>query len=185
MSIPRNDLRSSLSIRSISIDYSLLNETEGSIKFSLGQTLLYISIYGPNTPKYNRHEEYNQTTIQVNYKYHKLNSLTNYNLELKLQTEKRYEMFLSSLFTSIIDIKQYPRKMILIKVSIIKDDGSLAMASIIGCALALMESGIKMFYLPVSFFSFLLFFSHTLSLSSFFLSFFVLLDSNNLCCFFS
>lgn len=146
MERPRNDLRNSLSLRDITIDYNISIESEGSIKLCLGNTIIICSIYGPNQPKYNKYEEYDRTTIEIRYKY---NITTN--LDLKILLERKNEEYLSNLFNSIIDIKEYPRKLIVIKISVIRDNGSLTTASILAASLALMESGIKMFYIPVRF----------------------------------
>lgn len=142
---PRNDLRDLLSLRNISIEYNYSLESEGSIKLSLGLTTIICSLYGPNQPKYNKYEEYDRTTIEIKYKHN-----ITLNIDLKILLERKYEEYLVDLFNSVINIKQYPKKLISLKLSVIRDNGSLLTASILACTLALIEGGINMFYVPVS-----------------------------------
>jgi ribonuclease PH len=142
---PRNDLRTPYEMRPISVDYDISLESEGSVKVTLGKTCVIALVSGPSQPRYSRHEEFDRATLEIDVRYGSKSS----NIETKIQSERKISEFIFNTFTSTINLKQYPRKLILFKVSIIRDDGAVAAACVLACAFALLESGISLSHIPI------------------------------------
>jgi ribonuclease PH len=142
---PRNDLRAPYEMRPISVDYDISLESEGSVKITLGKTCVIALVSGPSQPRYSRHEEFDRATVETDVRYGSKSS----NIETKIQSERKISEFLSNIFTSAINLKQYPRKLILFKVSIIRDDGAVAAACVLACTFALLESGVSLSHIPI------------------------------------
>jgi ribonuclease PH len=142
---PRSDLRGCQESRPLSSEFDISSESEGSVKITIGKTSLIALVSGPSQPRYLRHEEFDKATLDIDFRYGSKSS----NLDLRMQFENQIQEILSNIFLSVIDLKQYPRKLILLKLSVIRDDGNLLVASIIAGTFALLESGIQLFHLPV------------------------------------
>jgi ribonuclease PH len=142
---PRNDLRGCHESRPLSAELDVSSESEGSVKINFGKTCLLALVSGPSQPRYLRHEEFDKATLDIDFRYGSKSS----NLDLRMQFERKIQEILSNIFLSVIDLKQYPRKLILLKLSVIRDDGNLLAASIIAGTFALLESGVQLFHLPI------------------------------------
>lgn len=142
--LPRNDLRRCHEIRPITAEYGVSSESEGSVQVNIGKTSIIAMVTGPSQPRYLRHEEFDKASLEIDFR-----CGSRSNMELKMQYECQMDELLSNIFGTAIDLKQYPRKLILIKLYLIKDDGNVFSASIIACILALLESGMMMYHLPI------------------------------------
>jgi ribonuclease PH len=147
----RKDLRLANQSRPISINVGGINEVDGAAKFVIGKTSVITTVVGPVTPKYQKNElDTCKIEIQVNY----ASSIDKMNNELQefegggrkdLQEQSIIGFLTSSLFAAIHG-DMFPRKMIVIQVLILQDEGSVYSAALNSCLLALLDAGIPMFY---------------------------------------
>ncbi|ORZ10857.1 ribosomal protein S5 domain 2-type protein [Absidia repens] len=127
-------------IRPLSTSQNILNRADGSAKFSFGETSVMVSVCGPMDVSL-RDEKLDEATVEV-----VVRPATGY-----AQTnEKLMESTLRTTFEPIILSGMMPRTLIEIVVQIEKDDGSVLSAAINGIALALLDAGLPMKYLPSS-----------------------------------
>ena len=130
-------------LRSFNVEFGVSKESQGSVKLSQGKTCVTVSVYGPHQPKFSRHEEFDRATLEI---------------DLKLgggsgdrsQIENDVANTLHSVFWPALKLTKFPRKLIILKVCVIRDDGALTSTCINACSLAVLDSGIPVQYIPVS-----------------------------------
>ena len=127
------------------VEFEVAPEATSSVIVSQGKTKVSVSVYGPSQPRYLRHEEYDKCTVDIEYKANYNTSTTNRNM-----IENDGTLLLKKILTPAMLLEQFPRMMVLIKVNILQDDGSLNATVLNACTLALCKSGIPMSYIPVS-----------------------------------
>lgn len=145
MEVMRPDGRMSNQIRPYSVEYGVIHEPSaiGSARWTQGRTEILVSVHGPSQPRYNRHEMYNQMTLELDI--HRVGSS-----DRSRKESHSIEMSLHKSLLSCIDVERYPRTILLIKVSIIKDDGSLYGNIFNACIVALLDSSIAMTCTPLA-----------------------------------
>jgi len=139
----RRDFRNNNQIRPCSAELGLLSEADGSCRFSQGQTSVIASIYGPSTPKYARLEEFDKACLEVEYSIPCGNSLSG-------PLETVAVSFLKSSISSCIALTEFPRHVIVVRVTVVRDDGCILSVALNACALALVDAGLPMKAIPMS-----------------------------------
>jgi exosome complex component RRP41 len=143
---PRSDLRHYEELRPMMVEFGIAPEATSSVIVSQGKTKVSVSVYGPSQPRYMRHEEYDKCTLDIEYRANYNASTTNRNI-----IENDGMTALKKVLEPALLLEQFPRMMILMKVNILQDDGSLDALVLNACTLALCKSGIPMSYMPVSY----------------------------------
>lgn len=152
----RLDFRKNNEIRALTSEIGLINEADGSCRFCQGNTYVLTSVYGPQQPRYQKHELYNEATIEIEYSIQiesdisKRISSTNSSMSSLASIERECACFLKQTLIKSINLSSYPRMLILLKVYVQKDDGSMLSCALNSCVLALINAGIPMLYLPYS-----------------------------------
>lgn len=142
---PRTDLRQYEELRPLLVEFEIAPEATSSVIVSCGQTKVSVSVYGPSQPRYIRHEEYDKCTLDIEYRANYNTSTTNRTL-----IENDGMVMVKKILEPALLLGQFPRMMILMKINILQDDGSLNAVVLNACTLALCKSGIPMSYIPVS-----------------------------------
>ena len=140
----RLDGRGGQDMREMTAELGHAPEADGSVLFSLGKTCVAVSMHGPAQPKYSRLEKFDKCTLSVEYK-----SVSITDSNSRMQTEKNLERFVSSCLSQAIDLAKHPRMTLLLRITVLNDDGSLLSAVINACVLALLDAGISLLYTPV------------------------------------
>ena len=147
MEFIRIDGRTENQIRPYSVEYGLIQESTsvGSSRWQQGSSEIIVSIHGPSQPRYCRHEQNNQ--ISVDLSIHRLGSSDN-----QKKSNTSMEKFLQQSLLSCIDAtrEEYQRTLLVFKVKVIKDDGSLYGHMFNACIVALLDSGICMTSTPLA-----------------------------------
>jgi len=147
-----------VNIRPISTELSVVNEADVSCSFSMGNTVVIAALYGPMPPKYSRHEQFDRATVEVeincvnkgsnnngtNITAGSVESGQNHHFERDLAKHIR------TLVESTLILAEYPRNLVVIRLNIIRNDGSVLAAALNACSLLLATSGLKVNSLPVS-----------------------------------
>jgi exosome complex component RRP46 len=152
----RLDFRQNNEIRALTSEIGLINEADGSGRFCQGNTCVLTSVYGPQQPRYQKHELYNEATLEIEYSISiesdisKRTSSNNSSMTSLASIERECACFLKQTLLKSINLTNYPRMLILLKVYVQKDDGSMLSCALNSCVLALINSGIPMLYVPYS-----------------------------------
>lgn len=145
---PRTDLRQYEELRPMAVEFNIAPEATASVILLQGKTKVSVSVCGPSQPRYLRHEVYDQCTLDVEYRANYYSSVSNRNV-----IENEGVSMVKKTFEPALLLEQYPRMMILIKINVLQDGGSLNAVVSNACTLALCQSGIPMSYIPVIFVS--------------------------------
>ena len=149
----RIDFRSNEQIRPLACCLGEISEANGSCTFSQGHTEVSATVYGPTQPKYSRHEHYDAASLEIDFSVsgtaRTATSSTGGNNALA-RLERSAGKFLRQSLLGAVMLKEYPRMIIVIKVCVVRDDGAMLSVALNAAALALMDAGIAMNYLPNS-----------------------------------
>ena len=151
----RYDLRQNNQIRPLGCELGIVSEAAGSARFSTGSTSVLARVYGPSSPKYLRHENFEKASIEIELSLPSSSSsntyLTSGSSSLSATTkEKGMIQFLLSILEQAIQTELFPRLLILFQIDVIHDDGSLLSTTLNACILAALDSGIPMRITPVA-----------------------------------
>ena len=149
----RIDFRSNEQIRPLACCLGEISEANGSCTFSQGHTEVSATVYGPTQPKYSRHEHYDAASLEIDFSVSGTartvtSSIGGNNALARL--ERSAGKFLRQSLLGAVMLKEYPRMIIVIKVCVVRDDGAMLSVALNAAALALMDAGIAMNYLPNS-----------------------------------
>eukprot|EP01041_Mallomonas_annulata_P001614 gene1614-3113_t len=139
----RPDFRENNQIRPIAAELAFVGEADGSCKFSQGNTCVSAAVYGPSQPRYNRHEVHDRAVLEIEYS----TPGGSRGLESKETDACR---FLKSSLSNCINLFDFPRQLIVIRVAVIRDDGSSQSTALNACVLALFDAGLPMNCSPTS-----------------------------------
>jgi hypothetical protein len=142
---PRTDLRQYEELRPFTVEYDIATEATSSVILTQGKTKVSVSVYGPSQPRYLRHEEYDKCTVDVEYKANFTSSNAN-----RSMIENDGIVMVKKMLENVLLLEQFPRMMIMVKVNILQDGGSLRSVVLNACTLAFSKSGIPMSCMPVS-----------------------------------
>ena len=149
----RYDLREANQIRPLGCELGVVSEAAGSARFSTGSTSVLARVYGPSTPKYLRHENFEKASIEIELSLPSPNNiLSGSSSFLSAATSKKEKVmiqFLMSILELAIQTDLFPRLLILFQIDVIHDDGSLLTTTLNACVLAALDSGIPMRMTPV------------------------------------
>jgi exosome complex component RRP46 len=132
----RPDGRELSSLRPLSCELSTLKNADGSSSWKSGSTHVLAAVHGPIAPRAAQHEK-PDATLSV------LLKSGNDNLQ-------EWELLLTNVLTSSIQISAYPRSVIQIVLQIVQEDGSVLAACLHAAVSALMDAGIHMMFLPTA-----------------------------------
>ena len=149
----RIDFRSNEQIRPLACCLGEISEANGSCTFSQGNTEVSATVYGPTQPKYSRHEHYDAACLEIDFSVSgttrtATSSIGGNNALARL--ERSAGKFLRQSLLGAVMLKEYPRMIIVVKVCVVRDDGAMLSVALNAAALALMDAGIAMNYLPNS-----------------------------------
>lgn len=144
ITMARSDLRTIHQTRPISTELALISESDGSAQFSQGNSCAIATVVGPAQPRYSRHEQYDRASLEIEVE---VAGKSKDALECS-QVQNTCREFLQKSLESCIELQSFPRMLILIKVLVMRDDGSLFAVALNACTLALLESGLPMKYVP-------------------------------------
>lgn len=147
----RYDLRQPNQIRPLGCELGVVSEAAGSARFSTGSTSVLARVYGPSSPKYLRHENFEKATIEIELTLSSSNSMIGSNSSSAevIKKEKVLIQFLHSVLEKTMQTELFPRLLILFQIDVINDDGSLLSTALNACILAALDSGIPMRCTPI------------------------------------
>lgn len=130
----------------MTVEFEIASEATSSVIVTQGKSKVSVSVYGPSQPRYLRHEKYDKCTLEVEYR-------ANYNASTSKRNliENDGIVMVKKMIEPALLLEQFPRMMILLKVNILQDDGSLNSLVVNACTLALCQGCIPMSYMPVSY----------------------------------
>ena len=133
----------------------MLNETQGSARLQYGETMALAAVYGPAQPRYSRHEHFDEAVVEVSYNLaapppSASDPATPAAGAELARLERDGARQIQQILASCIDLKSCPRMLILIDVSVLRSDGAILSTAINACALALLDSGIPMLFVPMA-----------------------------------
>lgn len=144
MSGIRRDLRSYHQSRPISMNIGGVHEVDGACKYLQGKTSVLATVVGPVVPKFQRHEltDKGKVEIEVNY----ASNIENLNENRSGSDELAITSYLKRTIIPCIQLDVYPRKLIVIQILILQNEGSVVSAAVNATILALINAGIPMLY---------------------------------------
>lgn len=142
---PRSDMRQYEELRPMTVEFDIAPEATSSVIVTQGKSKVSVSVYGPSQPRYLRHEEFDKCTLEVEYR-------ANYNTSSSHKNilENDGMVLVKKMLEPALLLEQFPRMMIMVKVNVLQDGGSLHSVVLNACTLAFCHSGIPMSYVPVS-----------------------------------
>lgn len=131
-------------------------EANGSAQYSQGNTAVVSSIYGPSKPRYSRHEDCAKLTLEVDLvttNYGKVDAIfinsdrgEKVSMAATMTNKKRYEKYIENILKEILlnclSLANHPGMLMLFKVMVLRDDGSLLACAVNSCYLALLNTGL-------------------------------------------
>lgn len=141
----RKDLRTPLESKPFSVELGVVLEADGSAQIAMGNTRIVASVIGPTHPKYGRHEVFDHATIDVEVELP--SNIVNSGLDT-MQQKRGCESFLKESLATCIDLKRFPRLLILLKVLVVSNDGSILSAALNACILSILDAGLPMTCVP-------------------------------------
>jgi ribonuclease PH len=149
----RPDFRNEKQLRPLACSLGDITEAQGSCHFSQGNTEVVAAVYGPGPPKYNRHEQFDTATLEVDFNMSgpaKMNASSSGGNPSLVRLERSSAKFLRQSLAGAVRLEEYPRTLIVIKVTVIRDDGAMLSIAMNAASLALMDAGLSMNRIPVS-----------------------------------
>lgn len=141
----RKDLRTATQVRPLSVELGLISEADGSAQVSMGNTRVVASLVGPTQPRYGRHEQYDRASVDIEVELP--GNQRNDNAE-HMQHKRKCEKYLRDSLLSCIELQNFPRMIILFRVLVVSDDGSMFAVALNACVLALLDAGLPMNCVP-------------------------------------
>ena len=139
--MPRPDFRDDHQLRPLACVLGEISEATGSCTFSHGHTEATATVYGPSQPKYTRHERFDSACLEVTFSVLGSGSGT-------ARVERSAAKFLRQALTGAVVLTDHPRMLIAVKVCVVRDDGAMLSVALNAAALALLDAGIGMRYVP-------------------------------------
>ena len=142
---PRPDFRENSCLRSVQgADLGSVGEAVGSAKYSSGKSAAWTSVYGPSAPRYARHERHDRACLEVEL------VLLGEPASRREKLEKEGKIFLQKTLEQAIQLFEFPRMLILIKICVSRNDGSCLAVALNSCALSLLDACLPLYFVPVS-----------------------------------
>jgi exosome complex component RRP46 len=136
----RRDLRNAKQTRDVSIVLGGVEQAEGAVKLSFGETSVSVSVAGPAQPKYSRHEESDRCHLEIEVLPSSAHDPTH------LQTDDNFMKteFVRRVLSSCIPLEDFPRMCITVQILVLQDEGSLLSTILNASMLALLDAGIPL-----------------------------------------
>jgi ribonuclease PH len=153
LQMSRPDFRNEKQLRPLACSLGDISEAQGSCHFSQGNTEVVAAVYGPGPPKFNRHEQFDTATLEVDFNMSgpaKMNASSSAGNPSLVRLERSSARFLRQSLTGAVRLEEYPRTLIVIKVIVIRDDGAMLSVAMNAASLALMDAGLTMNRIPIS-----------------------------------
>jgi ribonuclease PH len=141
----RKDLRALKQARPFSVELGLVTTADGSAEVTAGETRVIAAVTGPAQPRFGRHELIDRANLEITVELaaKPLNDTGDATLQ-----KRSCEQYLSDSLQSCIQLYRFPRMLIVFNVTVIRNNGSLLSAALNACVLALLDSGLPMFFVP-------------------------------------
>jgi ribonuclease PH len=139
----RPDFREPTQLRPLACTLGEVAEASGSCTFSQGHTEATATVYGPSQPKYTRHEKHDAATLEVTFSV--VGGATSSSTAPR---ERSAAKFLRQALGGAVVLTDHPRMLIAIKVCVVRDDGAMLAVALNAAALALVDAGVAMRYVP-------------------------------------
>lgn len=130
-------------MRPFSANLGLISEADGSCKFSQGNTCVVAAMYGPTQSKFGRRELHDRCNFEVEFNYPGSSDIMD-------DINYKYGRLLEASLIGSLCITEYPRMMMVIRVTVVRDDGAAVSIALNACTLALLDSGLPILSIPVS-----------------------------------
>lgn len=130
----RQDGRQDAAIREIHIVQNVLNNADGSCRFSMGKTVVIASVFGPYQAP-TRLEAVDRAVIEVSISHA---SATASPIENRMQSTLRRTL------EAVVLLTQYPRCIIRVAVLIVEQDGSVLSACMNAACMALLDGSVPL-----------------------------------------
>lgn len=141
----RKDLRTSTQSRPFAVELGPILEADGSVQISMGNTKIIASVIGPTQPRFGRHEVFDRATIDVDVELPSNSGIGGLDM---MQQKRKCEAFLKESLATCIEVQRFPRMLILFKVLVVSNDGSMLSVALNGCILSLLDAGLPMNCVP-------------------------------------
>jgi exosome complex component RRP46 len=136
--IMRKDLRQNNQSRKTSIKLGGVVEVDGAAQFSQGNTVVLATISGPAQARYARHENADKCTVEVEVNMAGDSAVSSTASDLVLS------LFIQRALSACIKLDAFPRLLIVVKVLVLRNDGSLLSTALNACTLALLDASTPM-----------------------------------------
>ena len=133
----RPDRREATELRGLSSAQGLLSRTDGSARFTLGDTCVICGVYGPMDVK-QRNERMDRSTVEVSFQ--PVSGDTS-------PADRLVEHSLRRVAEATIVTSLHPRTLIRIVVQVMCDDGDVVCCAINAMVMALVDAGVPMRHL--------------------------------------
>jgi len=150
--------------RPITVETGLVNEAEGSCKWTSGsaarqsKTIVLASVHGPAVPKYLRHEDFRGLSVDVEYSTGlgggqgggDPSAAPSSSSSEQQRAERLGEKIIKSCILGCVDAKAFPRMLLCLRVAVIEDDGGALPCAVNACITALASAGVPMLHMPLA-----------------------------------
>lgn len=137
----RQDGRKASELRNLSIQVGVVNNANGSAIFSIGNTKVLASVYGPKQTRYEKEKG------KVNCFFTSAHFSTTGERKKVVRGDKKsneFEELMKGMVESVVLFENVPHSDIDIHISVLQDDGSVDSGAVNAVSLALIDAGVPM-----------------------------------------
>lgn len=141
----RSDFRQNNCLRSVQCEeLGEIREATGSAKYASGKSAAWASVHGPAAPRFARHERHDRAILEVEL------VLLGEPAMRREKLEKEGKIFLQETLEQALQLMEFPRMLIYIRVCVVRNDGSALVTALNACSLSLLDACLPMYFVPVS-----------------------------------
>ena len=129
-------------LRNIKIKVGVVERADGSCYIEWGKNKILVSVYGPKPVLMKHEEDPYEAIVKVHYEMATFSSAEKRGKPGQNRRAKEISKIIKNVFENVIFLKEFPKTVIEIYITVLQSDGGTRTASVVGAALALIDAGI-------------------------------------------
>eukprot|EP01039_Chlorochromonas_danica_P002846 gene2846-3107_t len=132
----RSDLRGNNQYRNVCVSIGDVAEADGAAMVQIGQSTVRAAVTGPSQPRFNRHENNERCTLEI-----ELSFLSGVEEESRIYALRQR---LHRALTQCLILEAHPRLLIFVQITVVSDQGNIYATAFNAAMLALLDAALPM-----------------------------------------